>query len=257
MRSVVDALAFSGVWVALAAATLTAAAGAALGRPASDAVIVLAFAGTLAVYTLDRLRDVARDHATAPARTAFVVRHRAALTTAGLVAGAVAALAGLDAGRAAATVAVVVLVLGMLHRRLKRVLLLKPAYLTASWVAVTVGLPALSAAAPPAAARLAWVVAVVALPVLANAIASNVRDGEGTATVIGVTRALAVAQAAAWAGVVVGALAPPAVRPLAAVPLVTAVALAGFRHGERYGLVIIDGALVVGALAALAIRGHA
>jgi hypothetical protein len=248
MRSVVDALAFSGVWVALAAATLTAAAGAALGRPASDAVIVLAFAGTLAVYTLDRL---------APARTAFVVRHRAALTTAGLVAGAVAALAGLDAGRAAATVAVVVLVLGMLHRRLKRVLLLKPAYLTASWVAVTVGLPALSAAAPPAAARLAWVVAVVALPVLANAIASNVRDGEGTATVIGVTRALAVAQAAAWAGVVVGALAPPPVRPLAAVPLVTAVALAGFRHGERYGLVIIDGALVVGALAALAIRGHA
>jgi hypothetical protein len=105
MRAVVDALAFSGVWVALAAATLTAAAGAALACPAGPAVLVLAFAGTLAVYTLDRLRDVARDRATAPTRTAFVVRHRAGLTAAALVASGVAvALLGPAAVRPLAAV---------------------------------------------------------------------------------------------------------------------------------------------------------
>ena len=255
MRAVVDALAFSGMWVALAAATLTAAAGAALGCPAGAAVLVLAFAGTLAVYTLDRLRDVARDRATAPTRTAFVVRHRAGLAAAPLVASGVAAVAALRAGWAAAAVAAGVLGLGMLHRRLKRVLFLKPLYLTAAWVAVTVGLPALSAATPPLAARLAWVIAVQTLAVLANVIASNVRDGEGAATLIGSRRALAVAQLVAGAGVAVALLGPVAVRPLAAVPLAMLVALAAFRDGERYGLVVVDGALLAGGVAALALRG--
>jgi hypothetical protein len=148
-----------------------------------------------------------------------------------------------------------VLALGMLHRRLKRVLLLKPAYLTASWIAVTVGLPALSAGTPPPAPRLAWVIAVQTLAVLANAIASSVRDREGAATLIGAPRALALAQLAAWSGVAVATIAPAPVRPLVAVPLATAAALAGFRDGERYGLVVVDGALVVGAAAALAVRG--
>lgn len=95
------------------------------------------------------------------------------------------------------------------------------------------------------------------LAVLANVIASNVRDAEGAATRIGAPRALALARRVAWAGVAVALLGPAGVPPLAAVPLATAAALARFRDGERYGLVVIDGALAAGAVAALAIHGVA
>ena len=56
----------------------------------------------------------------------------------------------------------------------------------------------------------------------------------------------AAATAAALAG-------PAAVRPLAAIPVATLLVLARFRTSERYGLVAVDGALLVGALAALAL----
>jgi glycosyltransferase involved in cell wall biosynthesis len=50
---VLDALAFAGIWVALAAAALTAAASVALGCPVRAAVLALAFGGTVCVYGLD------------------------------------------------------------------------------------------------------------------------------------------------------------------------------------------------------------
>jgi hypothetical protein len=42
------------------------------------------------------------------------------------------------------------------------------------------------------------------------------------------------------------------VRPLAALPIAMGVALLGFRPSERYGAGVVDGALLVGALLALA-----
>jgi hypothetical protein len=41
------------------------------------------------------------------------------------------------------------------------------------------------------------------------------------------------------------------VRPLVCIPLATLAALAFFRADERYGLVVVDGALWAGALLAL------
>ncbi len=247
------ALAFAGIWVALAAAALTASGSLVLGCPARGAVLALAFGGTLCVYGLDRLRDLERDGDTAPVRSAFVARHRGALTSA-VIAGAMIALAGaVYAGDAVAAIAAPILVVGLLHRRLKRVPLLKPWYLTAAWLAVTVAIPALAAPTAPPRVRLAWVVSVQGLAILANAIASSVRDREGTAALLGTHRALALARTAALAGTLLGLLAPPPVRPLAAVPIAMVVALARFRATESYGLVVVDGALLAGALATVAV----
>jgi 4-hydroxybenzoate polyprenyltransferase len=67
-----DALVWSSGWLGLAAACLTAAAARALGSTATPAMLALAFGGTLAVYVIDRVRDLPRDSATAPERAAFV-----------------------------------------------------------------------------------------------------------------------------------------------------------------------------------------
>ncbi len=93
-----DAIVFSNLWVAAAAALLTAAAARAMGVAPAPAAVGLAASGTLMVYGIDRLRDVSADRETAPARTAFVEQNRRALTAlcggAGLAALGFAAAAG-------------------------------------------------------------------------------------------------------------------------------------------------------------------
>jgi hypothetical protein len=253
---IADAFLFSSLWLAVAAALLAAAASRALGAPAGLAAPALAFGGTLAVYNLDRLRDVARDRASAPARTAFVDRQRVALASLGaagalLGAGCAAALPP----RALAPLALA-LPLALAHRRLKRFWPAKAPYVSAGWLLVTVGVPAAAArtagAGVPTLSRVGWAGAVLGLAFLGNAIASNVRDAEAGAAVVGHARALAAARLAAASGAALALFAPPPVRPLGLVALATLVALAAFRPSERYGLGVLDGALALGALGALA-----
>lgn len=247
LNRAVDALLFSSLWVSLAAAALTAAAARAQGV-APLRVAALAGCATLVVYLVDRLRDLERDFSTAPARSAFVTSHRTVLLGAASLAGcgALALTATLPwqalvAPAAAAPVA-------FFHRRLKHLELAKAAYVTIAWVAVTVGLPA----GLGGARHTGWAAAAIGLAVFANAIASNVRDDEAAAARFGTRPVLRVAYAAAGGAAVLPLLGPEPVRPLAAIGLLTGLALLGFRPSERYGLGVVDGALALGGLAAIA-----
>jgi 4-hydroxybenzoate polyprenyltransferase len=243
-----DALLWSSAWLALAAAALTAASARALGLAPAPALLGLAFGGTLAVYVLDRVRDLARDRVTAPARTAFVTRHRRALLAAAALGAGGAGLAALALGPRPLALAALVGALGLAHRRLKRFSAAKPVYLTFAWTAVPVGLPA---ASQPNAAHTGWVAAVVSAAVLANVVLSNLRDREALAGRLGARRALPLALAIALAGCAAALLAPAPVQPLAALPLAMAAAVLRFRSSERYGALVVDGALLAGALVAL------
>jgi hypothetical protein len=247
-----DALAFSSALVAAVAAGLVAASARAMGLCASPALLTLAGCGAFVVYCVDRLRDAARDRATSPLRTRFVEAHRAALI----------ALSGIAAGGALASAAQVrwrvlvlagaVAALGFAHRRLKRFAWAKPVYLTGAWTAVAVGFPAADA---NSAAHLGWTLAVVAPTLQANIALSNLRDSEALAVRLGRRRVLAVASLLLAAAGAAALLAPPRVRPLACLPLALAPAVAGFRPGERFGAWAVDGALLAGAAAALAVGG--
>ena len=140
-----DALVFSSVWVATAAVALSAAAALAMQTQPAATVMALAFCGTLVVYNVDRLRDLARDRETAPARSHFVETHRQALTlVTGLAAAASGALA-LAAGPRVIALLAPVLLAGLFHRRLKRFGWWKPFYVSLAWTGVVVGLPAVLA----------------------------------------------------------------------------------------------------------------
>jgi 4-hydroxybenzoate polyprenyltransferase len=244
-----DALLYSSVWVAAAAAALFAAASRAMGAPVSGAGVALAFSGTLAIYALDRLRDLERDRVTAPQRSLFVERHRSVMTwsvgVSLVCAGAIVLAADL---LARIWVLAPALVLGVLHRRLKRFAWAKALYIAFAWGVVTVGLPAVLATSPE---RVGWVAAVVLGTILANVIASNLRDGESATAVLGAHVPLRLARATAAAVLCVALLAPGQMRPLALVPLATLAALVPFRADERYGHLVVDGALLVGAAASL------
>jgi len=247
-----DALAWSSLWLAAVAAALAAASSRVMGIDPAPAVLVLAAGGTLAVYGADRLRDLPRDRGTAPARAAFVERHRTAIA---LLAGAGALAAGgsaLAAGPRVAALAALVAAFGFAHRRLKRWVVAKPLYLTFAWTAVAVALPA---AYDPAARDVGWVSAVVAASVLANVALSNLRDAEGLAGRHGRVRTLQAVAVILAAGLAAALVGPPSLRPLAALPVAMAVAAAGFRPSERYGALVVDGALLVGAGLALLVRG--
>ena len=70
LLSILDAVAFSSVWVAAAAGALCAAASLAMGVTPAFSVAGIAVSGTLFVYNVDRLRDFDRDRATTPQRSA-------------------------------------------------------------------------------------------------------------------------------------------------------------------------------------------
>ncbi|MAE94274.1 MAG: hypothetical protein CL910_06400 [Deltaproteobacteria bacterium] len=207
----------------------------------------LAFAGTLFVYTVDRLRDLERDRVTSPRRSAFVERFEPWLRMQVAVAALVALALGLGAGMRVVVVAGTVAVFGLLHRRLKHLLLAKPIYLTAAWAGVVVGMPA---AHDPAARHVVWVALIVAGTVTSNVVLSNLRDDEGAAARLGHRRALAVAAINLLPVAALALLGPVAVRPLVLLPLFMAGDGAGFRPSEHYGALAVDGALLAGALGA-------
>jgi hypothetical protein len=243
-----DAVVFSSLWLAAAAAVLVAAASRALGAPVDPASAALAACGTLVVYNVDRLRDIRRDHVTAPERTSFVQTHRRALVALTVLAGVASAALAPRLGRGAALLLAVVLAVGLLHRRLKRAAFIKPLYVTAAWLAVVVGLPWYTASQP---LHTGWVLASLGCALLANAIASNLRDDEAGAARI--DHALRIARGASLVGSVAALSGPPEVRALSAVPLATLAVLLRFHPSERFGLVALDGALLAGAVLALAL----
>ena len=211
-----------------AAAALTAAASRALGLRPEPALLGLVFGGTLAVYVIDRVRDLPRDRVTAPERAAFVARHRRALLV----------LAGLGAGGAAgAALTLGPRPLALAARSWARSASrtagssasppLKPLYLTFAWTAVPVGLPA---APIPGAPHVGWVAAIVGAAVLANVVLSNLRDREALAGRLGTQRTLRARRRRRCSRASSRrSSAPPRCGPLAALPLAMGAAVLGFR----------------------------
>jgi hypothetical protein len=113
-----------------------------------------------------------------------------------------------------------------------------------------VGLPVVAASsggAPLDLARTALVALIVGASVQANVVLSNLRDAEGLAAHFGARRARTVAALFAALALAAALLRPGPVRALAALPVAMAAAVAGFRRGERYGALLVDGALLAGA----------
>ena len=249
--SILDAVVFSSVWVSAAAGALCASASLAMGLTPASSVVGIAVSGTLFVYNVDRLRDLDRDLATTPERSAFVERNRGILVALSVAAGLFSLVFAFSVGSGPTLLLLPVLAAGLAHRRLKRIPFAKSAYITAAWLLVVVGVPAV---ADPAAANVAWTAGILGLAIFANAIASNVRDAEAAIVRFGRDPGLNVARLFAALGLLLGTAAPPAVRPLVAVSLATLAALVAFRSGERYGLIVVDGALLAGALLAVGWR---
>jgi hypothetical protein len=250
VQAAIDAFSFAGLLVGLAAAALAATASLALGLAVRPAVVCVAFAGTLVVYNVDRVRDLQRDRATAPMRTRYLERHGRSIRIVTVLAGAVALAAGASLGGAPVALLAACLALGLLHRRLKRVVYAKALYITTAWLAVVVGVPALSASAAVPLGRVVWTALLLGAALLANATASSVKDEEAAAARHGVAPTLWLARALTAAAALASACAPSALRPLAWIPLATLVALLGFRASERYAALVLDGALLAGALLA-------
>ena len=243
-----DVLIFSGSWPASVAAALVALCGQTLSTgmaPVPWGPMALAAAGTLLVYNVDRLRDRARDRGSSPARTAFVERNRVRLIfLCGLAALASALLAACQPPLTWILLATA-FSLGIFHRRLKGHPTYGIVYVAAAWVVVVVGLPAVGQPAGTfSSERLFWLALVLGAVIAANLIGSELRErspDEETA------KRLRTARVWALAGVVLAAAGPLHLALLPAA-LANLLALLLFRYDERYGLGVLDGALLAGAL---------
>lgn len=249
LRSLADAFAFSSLLPAAIAYSLSFIASALLGAPDEATWALLASSGTFIVYTLDRLRDTHRDRETSPDRTAFVERNRRGLTVALGIATIGFGFALLQSPVEVIVLTLVIGSLGLLHRRIKRAAAVKALYVSFAWIGVCVGIPWIAAGRPMVGL---WV-AIALFPVFAaNLVASNLRDDEtqifrGRPEVV-----LRIATSLAAIGGLVALCAPTPIGALFWIAAAELAAVLGFRPGERYGLLVIDGALWIGTgLAAL------
>jgi hypothetical protein len=249
-RSLLDALVFSNIWMAAAAGALVAAASCAMGTAIRPEAVGLAFAGTLVVYNIDRLRDLHRDQHASRDRSAFVAQHKGQLSALTGAAAIASLYFGARAGWLAALMLLPVLGVGLFHRRLKYFENAKILYIAASWICVGFGLPAVLA---QNAQGVQWVASTLAVTMLANVIAFNVRDEGARVERVRRRRALQGARVCAGLGVVLGALAPSPSDTLVAIPLATLFALVGYRPSERFGPLFVDGALLAGSLIVVAL----
>jgi len=242
-----DGLAFSSLLASAIGGGLSLVASRALQAPDAGRSALLASSGAFLIYTLDRLRDADRDRETAPARTAFVQRHRRILTTGLLVAGLLFAAAWLTARPAIQGLCGGIGVVGLLHRRLKAHPVLKTGYVSLAWVAGCVGIPWIAGDRPEEGL---WLAASLLAVLVANLIASNLRDAETHPLSARPETILSIALAATAVGMTVALLAPGPAIVAGWIALLECLALAGFRADERYGLIVVDGALLVGSLLA-------
>lgn len=254
-----EPLAYSSVLAAGVAGALVAATQRASGMAIDLGIVVLACAGTFVVYNVDRLRDLARDRGEAPARSAFVERHARGLrglTGLALLASVVASTQLEATGLA---ICGAVLLAGLAHRRLKRIRGIKTLYLVGSWIAVTLLLPlyGMRDALSPDTDRTLWLAAILCCALVANFVASNLDRGPKRVALDAPARRrkLSVAIAVAGLGMGFALVAPEPLRPMLAIPSAQFLALVRYRDSEAYRAIVVDGALLVGAIAALLLAG--
>ncbi|MBJ18830.1 MAG: hypothetical protein CL933_05325 [Deltaproteobacteria bacterium] len=243
-----DGVAFSNLLPAAIAAGLSLTASHALAAANPQRWALLAASGTFVVYGLDRLRDTTRDRTTAPRRTEFTEKHARALSIAVALAALLLVATLFTAPMRVILLCVVCGTTGLLHRRLKGLAALKSIYVSAAWVAICAGIPAISGAVEP---YLAWVATIFFAALTANLVASNLRDDEAQLLPGRPHSALTLARALTAAGGLAAWVAPQQLAPLGWIPLAEAVALGFFRPSEHYGHLAVDGALLAGALASL------
>jgi len=253
---VADVFAFSSGLAATIGGLLSLIASQILDASGVGSWALLVASGTFIIYSLDRLRDTDRDRETSPMRTAFVLRNRQRLYAAVGGAATVFAATLLTAPPRIILLCMVIGLVGLLHRRLKKVAALKAAYVSLAWVAACVGIPWLASESGRDGPG-PWLACVLFASLTANLIASNLRDDEGQGkaeaeadTVRGSRRsALWIARTMAILAIVVTLAAAAPLRPLVWIPVFEGLALACFRPTERYGQLAVDGALLVGAVA--------
>jgi 4-hydroxybenzoate polyprenyltransferase len=243
-----DAIAYSSGLATAVGAGLSLVSSRLLEADSASHWATLSAAGTFIIYNLDRLRDVERDRGTSPRRTAFIERNRRPIQGAVAIAAMIFAAACLVATRPIQALCLAIGAIGLFHRRLKEHAALKTLYVSLAWVASCVGIPWLAAGRPPDGP---WLAGILWLVLTANLIASDLRDDETQLPSARPRTILAIGLACTMAALALALMAPAPMAAVAWIALVEGLALVGFRAGERYGLLVIDGALLAGSACAL------
>jgi hypothetical protein len=174
------------------------------------------------------------------------------LLVATALAGATAAACAFALGPRGIALSAVAGGVGALHRKLKRRIPVKGLYIAAIWLLVVLGSASLGAS--PTRGALGWSAALLGTALFANAIAFTARDREGIVARVGRRQAIAAAVGWATIGSLLSLVAPRELRALGAVPFATLLTLVRIRFDERYAPLVVDGALIAGALVACLVR---
>ena len=146
--SFLEVLSYSSTLSAITGLALLLATNGSFDRDSSLTTLSIVFFGTLGIYNLDRIRDLARDTLHTPGRSKFIFRHKGKLGVLCFGSGALAFSLLLFSGLPMSLRLLPIVLLGIFHRRLKTRPFSKSIYVAAGWAATLLILADIGSTSP-------------------------------------------------------------------------------------------------------------
>ena len=146
--SFLEVLSYSSTLSAITGLALLLATNGSFDRDSSLTTLSIVFFGTLGIYNLDRIRDLARDTLHTPGRSKFIFRHKGKLGVLCFGSGALAFSLLLFSGLPMSLRLLPIVLLGIFHRRLKTRPFWKSIYVAAGWAATLLILADIGSTSP-------------------------------------------------------------------------------------------------------------
>lgn len=239
-KDYINILSHTGLLVSLAALSLLCTTYTFFGTEIRPEILIIVFTGTYCIYNTDHIRGITSDKRSRPLRVRFIKNNRRVLVILTLLSFLVSSVAGLlYLSFKQISILLTVMVIGLLHRRLKHNYVLSSIYITASWICVVILMP-LSGIIPDG---ILWFAFIVGTALHANALAYTM----STETLNG-TNILKIPGLIAAAGCVSAIIAPHRFLPVICIPAVTLLVLLLFHKRENFELMYLDGSLIAGSV---------
>lgn len=240
--SILNTVLYSGIFTATIASFLSILTFYILNNDIVIYRIFLIFSGTLFIYNLDHIIDIKPDRTTNPQRSRYIHKNKSGLILLTTISGIIAACIFYSCQIRDNLMLIPVFLFGIFHWKFKSRKLFSAFYITCSWLLVVVIFPLSNSF--EFNINIAFLLLILGLTIMGNALvfmADDMNTDKKNKTVY-------CSKLLVLAALLFSLISPDNLKFLLFIPALTLLALFFYRQNEKYVLLYLDGALLLGGI---------